>query len=863
MRFPFWRKKQETELRDEINNHLEQAIRERIERGESPEQAEVSARRELGSQTLVMEVTRQMWGWASLERLIQDLRHAIRILMKRPTFTGLAVITLVLGIGTMSALFNVIYGVILRPLPFQNSEQLIKIQQTVPDSPINPIRSATFLDFKDWKARNHTFENMATFITGTVTLTSDGEPEVLKSARIDSDLFNVLKIGPAIGRGIQPEEDLFEAPNVVVLSHDLWVSRYGADPAVVGRTIATDLRTLRVIGVMPPGFNFPDNTQLWTNLQIDPQFRGRRSAFYLVIARLKTGATLAQAQADMDTLAASLAQEYPDTNKGRGISIVGWHADEIKQVKSSILILGGAALFVLLIACANVANLMLTRTAEREREIAIRAALGAGRWRLVRQLLSESLLLSVLGGGMGVVLSLWVTNLIVKMSPVEIPYREAIGINWLVLGFAISVSMLTGIMFGILPGIAALRVSLNDALKQSGKQLTGAQKSRRLRSMIVVVEMSLTLVLLVSAGLLIRSFHSVITISTGYVPDGTLTLPIDLSVLDGERANNFLDDVETRVRAVPGVKSVSGSIALPQDDSRIGELRAQMADGGKSDQAIRPSMNSISPDYFQALGIPLLKGRAFNSFDTAKSGKVAIISEALAKELWPDQEAIGKRFFYFDPKSPWEVVGVVGNTRKLSLSKTDSLQVYLSLKQFASSRTMLVIRTEKDPEALIPALRVALKQVDKKMPLQGLVTMNSRLSKAVTAPRFYAVLMGSFSAIAILLALVGLYGVISHSVTLRTQELGIRAALGAQSTDILKLVVGQGLWMTGAGLAIGIPGALAVTRTLKGLLYGITPTDPTTFAGIAVLVVVVALLACWIPARRAAKIDPMVALRYE
>ena len=506
----------------------------------------------------------------------------------------------------------------------------------------------------------------------------------------------------------------------------------------------------------------------------------------------------------MDTLAASLAREFPDTNKGRGISVVGWHADEIKEVKSSILILGGAALFVLLIACANVANLMLTRTTEREREIAIRAALGAGQWRLVRQLLSESLLLSVVGGALGVVLSLWATEIIVKLSPVEIPYREVIGVNWRVLLFATSVSMLTGILVGILPGTAALRVNLNDALKQSGKQLAGGLKSLRLRNMIVVTEMALTLILLVSAGLLIRSFHSVTTISTGYIPDGTVTLPVDLSTIDGAISNSFFDDVETRVRAVPGVKSVSGSFALPQDDTLIGELQAEISDGSKADQIVRSDVNSISPDYFQALGIPLLKGRTFNSFDTSKSGKVAIINEALAKQLWPDQGAVGKRFFYFDKKPPWEVIGVVGGTRKLGLASTSPMQAYLTLKQFPSTRAILVVRTDKDPETMLPALRVALRQVNKNMPLQGLVTMNSRLSKAVTAPRFYAVLMGSFSGIAILLALVGLYGVISHSVSQRTQEIGIRAALGAQSRDILKLVVGQGLWMTLIGLVIGL-----------------------------------------------------------
>ncbi|HZS47551.1 MAG TPA: ABC transporter permease, partial [Blastocatellia bacterium] len=633
-------------------------------------------------------------------------------------------------------------------------------------------------------------------------------------------------------------------------------------------SIVLDGISYRIIGVMPAKFDFPARTQVWTNLQVKAAFQGRQFPFYSVIGRLKRGVAIDQAQADMSAIAVGLAQAFPDTNKNRGLALAGWHDQEIKLVKQPILILGGAALFILLIACANVANLLLTALSERQREVAIRTVLGAGRLRIMRQLLTESLLLSGAGGLLGVIISFWVTSAIVKLSPIEIPYRESIGVNGRVLVFALLISMITGAVAGLSPIAAAFRVNLNDSLKLVGSSIAGGAKQDRLRNVLVIVELSLTMMLLVSAGLLIRSFRSIVTIDTGYNPKGLLTLKIELpsSKYPGPADSiTFYDNLLTRIDSIKGVRSASCAFRLPQEPTIQVSARPDAKEGSFASQTAKADLNAVSPDYLASLEIPLDAGRSFTRFDNMGSKKVAIIDRGLAKTLWPNTDPIGQTIFVAisTQATPFEVVGVAGSTRSMTLGSTPSFQIYYPLAQFASNSVRLIVRPDGDPDAVVPALRAVISDADKGIPLQGMISMEERLSKSIVGPRFYAVLMASFAAIAILLSVIGLYGVISCLVGRRTHEIGIRMALGAERNDILKMVVFQGLWMVVVGLGLGLAGALAVTRFLRSLLFEIKPTDPATFAGIAVLLVIIALLASYIPARRASKVDPMIALRYE
>lgn len=828
--------------------------------------------------------------------LLQDTRYGARMLRRSPGLTSVAVVSLALGIGAISTIFSFVNGIMLRPLPYAEPERLVILDETALKRGM-PSMNVSFPNFLDWREQNQSFEDVGCYTTGPFAIagggsgvTSNGstggaEPEQLRGAFVSHGLFEILGVAPILGRTFTADEDQPDHDLVVILSYGLWQRRFGGDPHIMGQTVLLNNRPRVVIGVMPPGFQFPEVAEAWGPLALTPKLFTRTDHGLLSIARLTPGVTLEQAQAEMISIASNIEQQNPVTNEALSVNVIDLRASLIGDYKKALLILLGVVGFVLLIACVNVANLLLARATARQKEIAIRAALGANRRRIFRQLLTESLLLGLISGAIGLVLALWGMDLLLAAIPIDIPFWMKFDLDGRVLSFTAACSMLTGFVFGTVPALEASNPDLNETLKEGGRSGAGSGR-HRLRSLLVVAEIALSLVLLVGAGLMMRSFISLQNVDAGIKPEGVLTMNIALpgaKYRDPEKRIAFFQQLLERVRAIPGVQSAGTNSGLPLTGNNWG--RSLTVEGfpvlsvGEA-----PAINHcvISPGYFTAMGIPILKGRDFDDQDIAPakvpqlavrgesvpgaSTGVTIIDERLAREYWPDQDPIGKRIRFGPPEDnePWHtIVGVVGEVKHERLDASTRKSVYLPHAQVPIGGSRLAIRTEGRPESLIGAVRSQVRELDPDLPVTRIMPMTEVVARSVWQPRLYTALFGVFAAVALILATVGIYGVMSYAVTQRTREIGLRMALGAQRKDVLRLVVGQGILLAAIGVGVGLGAALALTRLMSSLLFSVTATDPLTFASVSVLLAGVALGACFIPARRAAKVDPMIALRYE
>ncbi len=817
----------------------------------------------------------------------QDMRYGARMLLKNPGFTLIALLTLSLGVGANTAIFSVINAVLLRPLPYAESERLVLYNER---NPRMDGMSISWPNYTDWQAQQSVFEEMAVFNRGNYNLTGAGEPERIQAGQVTASLFTTLRVQAARGRVFTAEEDKPGGPPVVVLGHGLWQRRFGGDPQIVGKTLSFNDRAYTVIGVMPEGFRFPSRVEMWVPVgQLSDQAgwknRGNHPGLYGV-ARLKPGGTIEQARAGMDNIAAGLEKLYPDSNQGNRLRIIPLLENYVRDVRRALWVLFGAVGFVLLIACANIANLLLARATTRRKELAVRAALGAGRWRIVRQLLTESLLLAVVGGGLGLLLAQWGVHFILKVSPDAIPRAQEIGLDNRVLLFTIGLSILTGLIFGLIPAWQASRVDVNETLKETGR---GASGSRQwLRGSLVITEVAAALVLLVGAGLLIRSFYRLQQVNPGFSYERLWSANITLPEKNysPEQRIEFWRRLTEHLRAVPGVEAAAVASGLPLGNN--GWQTSFTIEGRPAPPPGQtPFMEAclVSADYFRAMNIPLRAGRYFTEQDNQQhlAGRdlsrfseeerlgagvnVVIIDDEFARRHWPNEDAIGKRIRRggTDPNAPvLTVVGIVGRVKMESLSGgTDYVQGYLHSLQLPFGGMTAVIKSRVEPDSLTAAVRGQVAALDPKQPIYNIRTMEQIRDESVATEKLNLMLLMLFAAVALVLALVGIYGVMSYAVTQRTREIGIRVALGAQRRDVLRLVVGQGMLLATLGVGSGLAGAFGLTRLMSALLFGVSATDPLTFAAIALLLMLVALLACYVPARRATKVDPMAALRHD
>lgn len=801
-----------------------------------------------------------------METLLRDVRYGMRSLFKRPGFTAVALIALALGIGANTAIFSLVNAVLLQPLPFNEPDRLVWMWGNIRNG--GNRASVSPLDFVDYRNQNTTFQNFAAAISIPlpVNLTGGGEPERLTGASVTGDYFQALGVQPAIGRMFQLENEKTGQDQVTVLSYALWQKRFGGDPGVVNKTITLDGKSFAVLGVMPKNFSFPGVTELWVPMNFDsrPGMKQRKAHFLRPIGRLKPGVSMAQAQADTDNIARRLEEQYPDTNTGWNLRLVSLRDQLIGNTKPTLFILFGAVGFVLLIACANVANLLLVRAATREREIALRTALGAGRWRIVRQMMTESVLLALVGGTLGALLAIWGVELLVILSGDSIPATAQVRIDANVLGFTLLISLVTGVLFGLAPALRTMKLNLSESLKEGGRSGSEGPQRNRTRSVLVVLESAVAVVLLVGAGLLVRSLLRLQNTDPGFDARNVLTMRVDLPEQkygEDEQTANFYQQLEARVGSLPGVETVGMISELPMSGQPNDmPYTVEGRPPSSPDDGFDHDFRRININYFKAMRIPLLRGRNFTEQEVRQGAKVLIVSDLLVQEVFPNEDPIGKRLVMAMGNTPFEIIGVVGDLRHRALEIEPAPIMYMPRwDQWMN----LVIRTQNNPASFAAAVRRKIHEIDRDQPVAAVKTMEDWLATSTSGPRYRTTLIGLFALLALVLASTGIYGVMSYSVTQRTHEIGVRMALGARQFDVLKLVVGQGMLLVVMGVGLGLVGAFALTRVMSSLLFGVTARDPLTFAVVSIVLALVALIACYIPAYRASKVDPLVALRYE
>jgi len=803
-----------------------------------------------------------------MNSLLQDLRYGLRLLRKNLAFTFMVVVALALGIGANSAIFSVLNAVVLRPLPYPEPDRLVMVGYAM-----HELSPANYLDLKE---QNQAFENMGAMAFWNATLMGVDQPERLQGFTVTADLFRTIGVAPVLGQTFQPGQDVAGNDGVVVLSYELWKRRFALDPNIVGKSLIINTRQRTVIGVMPPDFQFYRPAEAWAPLVFDADDRQTRGgAFLIAAARLKPGTTIQQAQQDVNGISRRLEQQFPATNTNITFPLLGLHDSVVGIARLGLYLLLGAVAFVLLIACANVANLLLARAATRQKEIAIRVSVGAKRNRLIRQLLTESVVLSLIGGLVGLLIGGWAISVlaanIVKNNVINLPRPETIGLDRWVLFFTLGVSLLSAILFGLAPALQTSKPNLNETLKESGNTSKGV-RSRRLRSVLVITEVALSFVLLICAGLMIRSFFKLLEVKTGFDQRQVLTMDLSLSPRkypEPSQAGAFFTQALDKVKNIPGVTAVGLTSNLPLGGSdRSGTFYIEGLPTPVGGNVPRANLRYASPDYFRALGIPIKAGRSFTDQDNEKAVPVAVISEQMAKRYWPNEVSLGKRIRVVTPpgapEAPWlTIVGVAGDVRHSALSAQPLAELYQMYAQTPLQGMTFVIRTSTEPLSMVAAVKNEVAQLDRDQPFYNIKSMEQVVSDSAALGRLAMVLLGVFAGVALVLSAVGVYGAMSYSVSQRTHEIGIRMALGASPPKILKLVVEQGMKLVLIGQVIGLIAAFALTRVLTGFLFGVSSFDPLTFGGVILLLFAVAIAACYFPARRATRVDPLIALRYQ
>jgi predicted permease len=858
----FDKARKEQELTAELDAYLEMLIEQKISEGLAPEAARRAALVELGGREQVKEQVREVRMGHEIEILWQDLRYALRMLRKNSGFTLIAVLTLALGIGANTAIFSVVNAALLRRLSYDTT-RLVAVNTFNPQKEQRAGVVAP-ADFLDWQAQSQTFEHLTAYAGGGIRLKESERVESIPGVRVATNFFATFGVQPLLGRTFPNEEGFANGPPVMILSHRLWQQRYGGDPQVVGRTLKTDTGAVMVVGVMPADFEFPSYAQAWTPLARDiGEMKSRAAIYFRAVGRVKEGQTIESALAEMKTIAARLAEAYPKENKGRTVQLTDWRESLVQDSRKALLVLMGAVGFVLLIACANVANLLLTAAAARRKEMAIRLALGASRRTLIRQLLAESVLLSLLGGGLGLLLAILGVDALTRLLP-ELNFsfqslselRDDIRIDRGVLLFTLAVSLLTGVLFGLAPGWQAARTDVNESLKEGGRGSSAG--NQRTRHVLVIAEVALALVLLVGAGLLINSFTRMLRVDPGYDPQGLMAMPLSLPA---QNKYAFAQQVMERVAATPGVASV----AL-MSYQELGGLNFSFNREGQPlpDGDVLVAYSAVSPNYLSTLKTPLHAGRIFDERDLPNAPQVALINQTMVRQYFAGENPIGKKLVigYLGQRRTHEVVGVVGDVKQEEPTKPTKPEILVPFAQLPwFSGSLLVRSINPDPLMVKNAVQQAIWSVNPALPESKAETLTKRLAGQVSEPRLYALLLSVFAVIALTLAAVGIYSVIAYSVAQRTQEIGIRMALGAQTGAVLKLLVGQGMKFVALGVALGLAASFSLTRLMSNMLFGLSAVDPLTFIITTLVLIFVALLACWIPARRAMKVDPMTALR--
>jgi putative ABC transport system permease protein len=863
------------EFEQELGTHLEMLTDDHVRQGMAPEAARRAARVRLGGLTQLKEVNRELQGLPAIHMFFQDARFAFRMLRRNPGFTAVAVLTLALGIGANTAIFSVVYAVLLKPLPYPKADQLFNVFQAKPQDGIGGT-GWSYLNFAQLRDQNGVFSGMAGSQKHQLTLTGRGEPSVVNTSVVTAEFFSVFGEKPLSGRMFVSDDGKRGAAPVVMLSEGLWRGYFGGDPKIIGSSISLDKRPFTVVGIMPAAFRFPQVTktdQLWIPLVQDPLFGSwidRRQGHWLqVTGRLKPGVSIAQAQAELNAISASLEKDFPAENGGWQIRTVRLQDMIVGDVKSPLFVLLGAVGLVLLIACANIANLLLTRATSRAREIAVRTALGAGRARIVRQLLSETAVLGLLGGVAGIALAYWGVHVLSSLLPPSVPRVNDIGVDHWVLGFALLLSLVASCAFGLAPALSSAKANLQASLREGGGRSGESPRRRRARSLLAAGEVALAMVLLVAAGLLLRSFGKLLSVSPGFDVQHVVKADISLPRFQystPQQWTAFADELLTNLQASPGLKDSAVAVPRPIADGTINLTFDIVGNPPSSASSRTANYVSVSPGYFRVMAIPLMAGRFFDQHDVAAAARVSVISQAMARIYFPDQNPVGKRIVFGFPPDGMamrEIVGVVGDVRDVALGQDPGPMMYVPFAQAPFWGANVVVRSTLSPSSVAMAIRQEVQKLDKELPVTDVAMMPDILEASLAQPRFRTFLLGLFAAMALVLAATGIFGVISYSVSCRTSEIGVRVALGASRGTILRMVLRETLTLTLLGLAVGVPSALAASRLVGHMLFDVSTHDPATLATVALALAAVATLAGYVPARRAMRVDPIVALRSE